>query len=92
MCECTDGGNKAFRTVERHNFRSFRDRILWRQCVLGTAIPDATDPENTTGITVLRQLAFYSSVCLYVSRSVLPPTCDYLEVPEGVEGRMDTVQ
>lgn len=46
------GENKAFRTVVGHNFRSFRDRISWRQCVLGTAIPDATDSENTAGITV----------------------------------------
>lgn len=49
-----DGGNKAFRAVVGHNFRSFRDRISWRQCILGTAIPDATDPENTAGITVPR--------------------------------------
>lgn len=27
----------------------------------------------------------YSPVCLCISRSVLPPTCDYLEVPEGVK-------
>jgi len=49
-----DEGNKAFQAVEGHNFRSFRDRISWRQCALGTAIPDATDPENTAGITILR--------------------------------------
>lgn len=41
------GGAEA----EGHNFRSFCDRISWKQCALGTAIPDATDPENTAGIT-----------------------------------------